>query len=390
MCGIAGYARARCCELPLEEAGVLHRMVATLTPRGPDAEGYYVTGSVALGHRRLSIIDLSGGAQPMCDEERGVAVVFNGEIYNYRELNAELETLGLSARTRSDTETLLHAYSAWGQECLDKLNGMFSFVIYDLRNRRLFGARDRMGKKPFYYYQKDGLFVFASEMKALLQHPAVKPEVDPQAAARYFLHEFVPAPYAIFKGTRKLGAAQCLTYHLDTGELAVRTYWDMYRSEEPPPQDHTSEEDWGARIRQSLETVVRRRLVSDVPLGVFLSGGIDSSAVTAAMVRIMGPENVKTFSIGFSDKRFDESEYAERMSKFLGTKHAADHLSADVATDILPKVISFLDEPFADPSVLPTYLLARFARRFVTVALTGDGGDELFAGYDTFRALSFL
>lgn len=390
MCGIAGYARARSSVLPLEEVQVLRQMVATLAPRGPDGEGYKISDSVALGHRRLAVIDIAGGAQPMCDETHGLVVVFNGEIYNYRELNAELETLGFQARTRSDTETLLHAYAAWGKRCVHKLNGMFSFVVHDLRKRRLFGARDRMGKKPFYYFHQDGLFAFASELKALLQHPAVKREVDPQSAARYFLHEFVPAPYSIFKGTRKLGAGQCLLYHLDTDKLTVETYWDMYRAEQPPPDDSVSEECWMERIRHELEAAVRRRLVSDVPLGVFLSGGIDSSAVTATMVKIMGPENVKTFSIGFSDKRFDESPHAQRMSEFLGTRHQADHLSAEVATDILPQVISFLDEPFADPSVLPTYLLARFARQFVTVALTGDGGDELFAGYDTFRALRFL
>ena len=390
MCGIAGFARARTSVLPLEDVQVLRRMVATLTPRGPDAEGLKMSSDVALGHRRLSVIDLVGGVQPMCDDEHGLAVVFNGEIYNYREINTELEALGYHARTRSDTETLLHAYAAWGTKCVDKFNGMFSFVIHDIRNRRLFGARDRMGKKPFYYFQSEGLFAFASEPKALLQHPSVKREIDPQAAARYFLHEFVPGPHAIFKGMRKLGGGQYLLYQMDSDKLTVETYWDMYRAGQKPPDKNVSEEDWIERICNSLEASVKRRLVSDVPLGVFLSGGIDSSAVTAAMVGLMGTENVKTFSIGFSDKRFDESTHARRMSEFLGTEHFEDHLSADVATDILPKVISFLDEPFADPSVLPTYLLARFARQYVTVALAGDGGDELFAGYDTFRALRFL
>jgi asparagine synthase (glutamine-hydrolysing) len=343
-----------------------------------------------LGHKRLAIIDLTGGAQPMVDEERGLAIVFNGEIYNYRELNTELAALGFQAHSRSDTETLLLAYAAWGPDCLAKLNGMFAFVVHDRRRHRLFGARDRMGKKPFYYFNRNGFFAFASEPKALLQHPAVERNIDPQAAARYFLHEFVPAPYAIYKGMRKLAAGQSLLYDLHTDSLTIQTYWDMYRPETPPPDEKIPKSEWIARLRQTLEASVRRRLISDVPLGVFLSGGIDSSAVTAAMVKIMGAENVKTFSIGFSDKHFDESAHARRMAEFLGTKHLDDHLSAEMAVNILPKVISFLDEPFADPSVLPTYLLSRFARQFVTVALAGDGGDELFAGYDTFRALKFL
>ena len=390
MCGIAGYARARASGRPLENAEVLHRMVATLVPRGPDAVGYQVSKFVALGHRRLSIIDAKSGAQPMLNDDYGLEVVFNGEIYNYREINTELAALGYHAKSRSDTETLLLAYAAWGRKCVGKLNGMFAFVVHDIRNRRLFGARDRMGKKPFYYYHRDGLFVFGSEAKALLQHPAVRREIDPQSAARYFLYEFVPSPFAIFKGMRKLPGGQTLTFNMSTDKLQVEAFWDIYTAKQPMPADDAPESHWTSRIRKELEAAVQRRLVSDVPLGVFLSGGIDSSAVTAAMVKLMGPANVKTFSIGFSDKRFDESAHARRMSEFLGTQHFEDHLSADEAMNILPKVISFLDEPFADPSVLPTYLLARFARQHVTVALAGDGGDELFAGYDTFRALNYM
>ena len=389
MCGIAGFARAKNSTRAMEGAHVLRNMVATLSNRGPDAEGMKVVGSVALGHRRLSVIDLSGGAQPMYNDELGLTVVFNGEIYNYKEINAELATLGFHAKSRSDTETLLLAYAAWGSKCVEKFNGMFAFVVHDSKNRILFGARDRIGKKPFYYFHKEGLFAFASEPKALLQHPCVKREIDPQAAARYFLQEFVAAPYAIFKDMRKLAGGESITYNLNADTIRIERYYDMPFVGQPVPPDNLSEEQWCVRIRESLENSVRRRLVSDVPLGVFLSGGIDSSAITAAMVKIMGPSNVKTFSIGFSDKRFDESAHAQSMSKFLGTQHYEDHMSAEVATYILPKVVSFLDEPFADPSVLPTYLLARFARQHVTVALAGDGGDELFAGYDTFRALPF-
>ncbi|HLX62301.1 MAG TPA: asparagine synthase (glutamine-hydrolyzing) [Planctomycetota bacterium] len=390
MCGIAGYTRWKQSPRALEGMDVLRSMVDTLAPRGPDAEGVRISGSVAMGHRRLSVIDLSGGAQPMHHAELGLTVVFNGEIYNYRELNAELSALGYHAKSRSDTETVLLAYAAWGKKCVEKFNGMFAFVIQDCRHRTLFAARDRMGKKPLYYYHHDGLFAFASEPKALLQHPFVKSEIDPQAAARYFLHEYVPAPYAIFKDMRKLAGGQSLTYSRITDKVAVETYWDMPFVDQDAPDESVSEAEWGERIYNSLEAAVKRRLVSDVPLGVFLSGGIDSSAVTAAMVKLMGPDNVKTFTIGFDDQRFDESSHARRMARFLGTHHHEEYLSAEMAMNILPKVNSFLDEPFADPSVLPTFLLARFARQHVTVALAGDGGDELFAGYDTFRALGFL
>jgi len=389
MCGIVGFARTGSNTLPKEEIHALRRMAATLSRRGPDAEGLKIQGPVALGHRRLSIIDLAGGVQPMCDEERGLSIVLNGEIYNYRELNAELAAMGIHAKTRSDTETCLNAYAAWGSDCVVKLNGMFSFVVYDSRKRLLFGARDRMGKKPFYYYHGRGLFAFASEPKALLQHPAIPCEMDPHAAARYFLHEFVPAPYAIYKNVRKLANGQHITFSLDKNTVEVKSFWDLYTATRNDPPNAT-EAYWKEQILIELEAAVKRRLVSDVPLGSFLSGGIDSSAVTAMMAKIMGPENVKTFSIGFSDKRFDESPHARRMAEFLGTKHQEDHLSATVAMDILPQVISFLDEPFADASVLPTYLLARFARQYVTVALAGDGGDELFAGYDTFKALPYV
>jgi asparagine synthase (glutamine-hydrolysing) len=387
MCGITGFARSGMATLPGEDADILGRMVRTLSRRGPDAEGRHISGCVAMGHRRLSIVDLANGKQPMVDAETGLVLVVNGEIYNFKDLNTELKTHGVYAHTRSDTETLLNAYKVWGPACVHKLNGMFSFVVQDPRRRILFAARDRMGKKPFYYSHQRGVFVFGSEAKALLPHPVIRAEIDPQAAARYFLHEFVPAPYSIFKGISKLAAGQCLTYHWDKDEVKVETFWDLYKYKRAVP-DNATEEYWTERILEELESAVRRRLISDVPLGSFLSGGIDSSAVTAMMAKIMGPENVKTFSIGFNDKRFDESGHARRMAEHLGTQHHEELLSANVAMDILPKVVSVLDEPFADSSVLPTYLLARFARHHVTVALAGDGGDELFAGYDTFQALN--
>ena len=390
MCGIAGYARARNSSLRLEDPEVLRTMTAALTHRGPDASGFHVTDRVALGHRRLAILDLASGAQPMHFAERGLSVVYNGEIYNYLELNAELAGLGFTARTRSDTETLLHAYAAWGEACVGKFNGMFSFVFHDATRGKLFGARDRMAKKPFYYVHDGGFFAFASEPKALLHHPAVRRELDLEAAARYLLFEYVPSPYAIYKGMRKLEGGQAFTYDLETGALALKTYWEPRFEPGNTPDGREPEEYWAERVRDALLASVKRRLISDVPLGVFLSGGIDSSAVTAAMVRLQGRGNVKTFSIGFSDPRFDETGHARRLSEFLGTEHYEERFDPRASQEILPAVSGLLDEPFADPSILPSYLLARFTRRHVTVALGGDGGDEMFAGYDTFRAFPYL
>jgi asparagine synthase (glutamine-hydrolysing) len=394
MCGIVGYAHARECsaQIPFQDAQTLQRMMDTLAHRGPDAAGQSISGRVALGHRRLSVIDVAGGAQPMAGADGRCITVFNGEIYNYLELNAELQARGFPAHSRSDTETLLNAYACWGEACVEKFNGMFAFVIHDRANHRLFGARDRFGKKPFYYACRDGFFAFASEPKALLQHPSLNAQLDARAAARYFLFEFVPEPDCIFKGMRKLRAGERFSFDLNTGKLALSPYWDIRFApvQASSGTEEISEVEWTERIRKELLAAVERRLISDVPLGVFLSGGIDSSAVTAAMVKLRGPDNVKTFSIGFSDTRFDESSHARRVAAFLGTKHHEERLEPDAAIKILPLVAGFLDEPFADASILPSYLLSRFARQTVTVALGGDGGDELFAGYDTFRALRSL
>ena len=385
MCGIAGYARALCCDAPLEDKAVLRRMAAALTHRGPDDEGFVYGNRVALGHRRLAVIDIAGGGQPMRDKARGLAIVFNGEIYNYLELNRQLESKGFRARTRSDTETILHAYAAWGEDCVNHLNGMFAFVIHDERNRTLFGARDRMGKKPLYYVSDGPFFAFASEPKALLQHPAVTREMDHEALARYFVFGHVPAPFSIYRGMRKLARAHRFTVDLETGRLTLEPYWA------PPLAGTTnglhSEAWWTRRLGEALERAVERRLIADVPLGVFLSGGIDSSAVTAAMARRLGRGNVKTFSVAFDDPQFDESKHARGLAKLLGTEHHEQLLEPETVIAALPEVTRFMDEPFADPSILPTYLLARFTRQHVTVALGGDGGDELFAGYQTFRAL---
>jgi asparagine synthase (glutamine-hydrolysing) len=389
MCGIVGYARAGSPPPPVEGAEVLRRMTAALTHRGPDAEGYLTEGSVALGHRRLVVIDREGGGQPMRDASGTLSIVYNGEIYNYGELNSRLEGLGHPARTRSDTETILNAYAAWGERCVEHLNGMFAFVLYDAPRRRLFGARDRMGEKPLYFVHEGSFFAFASEAKALLPHPAVRRSLDVRSAALYLLFEHVPAPHAIYEGMAKLPAAATFTFDLDTGGLTTRTYWDPISAvggAAAAPAERTSRE-LGPSIREGLREAVQRRLVADVPLGVFLSGGIDSSAVTASMVDLLGHERVKTFSIGFTDPRFDESAAARAFATSLGTDHREEILDVEAARAAIPSVCGILDEPFADASILPTYLLARFTRRHVTVALSGDGGDELFAGYPTFRAL---
>jgi len=389
MCGIAGYARAGSSAPPLADLSVLRRMTAALTHRGPDADGFVADGAVALGHRRLVVIDREGGAQPMRDASEGVTVVFNGEIYNYRELNDRLSGLGHVARTRSDTETILNAYAAWGERCVEHLNGMFAFVLYDAKRRRLFGARDRMGEKPLYFVHDGAFFAFASEAKALLQHPAVGREIDPRAAGLYLLFEHVPAPHAIYAGMNKLEAASAFIFDLESGALSVRRYWDPIAATEGAGFELPAREpsDYERAIRVGLEDAVRVRLIADVPLGVFLSGGIDSAAITASMVSLLGASSVKTFSIGFTDPRFDESGNARALATHLGTDHHEEILDAGAALRALPAVCGFLDEPFADASIVPTYLLAQFTRRHVTVALSGDGGDELFAGYPTFRAL---
>jgi asparagine synthase (glutamine-hydrolysing) len=385
MCGITGYARAFSSTAPLEAPDVLARMTARLVHRGPDAEGFHhePEKGVALGQRRLVVIDREGGEQPMRHEASGLTLVFNGEIYNYRDLARELAGRGLHPRTRSDTETVLLSYIAWGPACVDRFNGMFAFVIHDAKRGLVFGARDRLGKKPLYYVHDGPLLAFASEPKALLEHPAVRRELDPASAARFLLYEHVPAPHAIWRGMAALPAAHRFSFDLERGRLDVGRYWDLPEETDKGPDG----DEWCGLIRETLDRAVERRLLADVPLGVFLSGGIDSSAVTAVMARHLGAGKVKTFSIGFDDDRFDESARARRFAENLGTEHHERRVSPATVIETLPELVAHLDEPFADASILPTLLLSRFAREHVTVALGGDGGDELFAGYQTFRAL---
>jgi asparagine synthase (glutamine-hydrolysing) len=347
--------------------------------RGPDSEGLLVTDGAALGMRRLAIIDLVTGEQPVYNEDKSVAVILNGEIYNYREVRRDLEKRGHSFRSQSDTEVLPHLYEEYADDMVQHLNGMFAFALWDSRTRRLLLARDRFGEKPLYWGVFDNTLLFASEPKVLLAHPAVKTSLNLQALREYLSFDYVPAPLTIYQGINKLPAAHTLT--LADGKIETRAYWSLsYKTKQPVPTESEAAE----QLRELLADSVSMRLVSDVPLGVLLSGGVDSSTVAALAVQA-STEAVKTFSISFAESSFDESSYARAVAKFLGTDHHEERLSANLAANLVGEIGSWMDEPFSDPSLVPTYLLSRFTRKHVTVALGGDGGDELFAGYPMYR-----
>ncbi len=379
MCGIAGFLGAG-------DRGDIARMTGAIAHRGPDAEGFFAdpAGGLHFGHRRLSIIDLSCGAQPMTSPDGRFTIVFNGEIYNHAELRADLEARGRRFATdHSDTEVLLQGIVADGPDFVHRLNGMWAFAIWDAAERRLFLSRDRFGKKPLYWFFERGTFAFASELTALLAHPDAPRSVSALAVRKLFAYCLIPAPHSIVERIWKVPAGHHLTF--DEGRRPeIRRYWHF---EIEPDEDmaRRSEDDLAADLRERLDRAVKRRLVSDVPLGVFLSGGIDSTAV-AAFAAKYAPD-IRTFSIGFSEPTFDESPFAALAARALGTRHENEILDLDKAIDVLPRIFDRLDEPQGDNSLLPTWLLSRFTRRHVTVALGGDGGDELFAGYDTFRGL---
>ena len=382
MCGIAGFVG------PGNEAD-LQAMSDAMIHRGPDGSGAFIdeANRVFLAHRRLAILDIAGGDQPMWNEDGQVGVVFNGEIYNHLDLRRELLVKGHTFRSdHSDTEVLVHGYEEWGAELPRRLNGMFAFAIYDRTRRRLFLARDRFGKKPLYYVARPGLFGFASELSALLKHPRVEREIDEGALRKYFGYGFIPAPRSLYRNVAKLPGGHSMTYDVASGVATVTQYW-RFRIEPPDRVPADPENAWGEELRALLSQAVKRRLISDVPLGVFLSGGIDSSAVLAFATHHVPPGQLGTFSIGFHEESFDESSYAKRVAALCRSDHHHQMLSLDKASELIPRVLSGLDEPMGDSSILPTYLLSRFAREQVTVALGGDGGDELFAGYDPFKAL---
>ena len=382
MCGITGivHTLAGTPNAAPIDRGVLRRMTSAITHRGPDGEGFHFEDGVGLGHRRLSIIDIAGGAQPMSDAEGSVWVTYNGEIYNHRDLRGELEAHGYIFHSACDTEVLVHGYRHWGiRELLERIDGMFAFGIWDASSKRLLLARDRMGQKPLFYAAlPDGALAFASEVKALLEHPDVDGSVDPEGLSAYLTYEYLPSDLCIVQGMRKLRPGTWLSF--DAGGVEDGEYWDIPMRDAPTPNQATE------TFADLFDRAVARRLMADVPLGVFLSGGIDSSSVAASVVRQRTAVNVKTFSIGFEEKSYDESSIARRVARHLGTDHHERIFSAGAMKDTLPEVVAGLDEPFGDASLLPTYLLSGFAREQVTVALGGDGGDELLLGYPTFFA----
>src|SRR5438270_2548562 len=384
MCGICGdvdLARA-------PDAEAVRRMAAALVHRGPDAQGFFFDGPAALGHRRLSILDLEGGVQPMTAD--GVTLVFNGQAYEHEEVRARLRQRGHAFATRSDTEVVLRAYLEWGERFVEELHGMFAIALWDTGQRKLVLARDRLGKKPLYYALAQGnawtgapdgtatRAAFASELKAFAAHGGVPRGLDVEALAQYLAVEYVPAPRSIHRHVFKLPAGHVAV--LDERGVRMRRYWEL----PAPSATRISAHEAGEELVRLLDGAVARRLVADVPVGVFLSGGIDSTTIAALAAR--HKDRLQTFSIGFTEQSFDETPFAELASERLGTRHATERLSGQDCLDLLPDAVASLDEPFADPSFLPTLLLSRFTRRTVKVALAGDGGDELFAGYDPFLA----
>lgn len=356
-------------------------MTDTLRHRGPDSEGFYVDASIALGVRRLSIIDRETGDQPIANETGTVWAALNGEIYNFQSLRADLQRLGHRFRTRSDTEVLVHAYEEYGEQCVHHLDGMFAFAVWDVGQRTLFLARDRLGEKPLYYHAGPDTFVFGSELRALLAHPAVPHELSFDGLAAYLAFEYVPDPGSIIAGIAKLPPGHTLAVG-PGGPPRIKQYWDICFARD----DSASEAEWGERVLRQLETSVRRRLFADVPVGIFLSGGLDSSAVVALASRVRSGGALKTFSLGFEEPSHDERPFARAVARHFGTDHHELTFGATDARDLLERVGELLDEPLVDGSFLPTYALARFARQTITVALSGDGGDELFCGYPTFLA----
>ncbi|HET7419484.1 MAG TPA: asparagine synthase (glutamine-hydrolyzing) [Candidatus Dormibacteraeota bacterium] len=380
MCGICGVAGGE----PAAARDLVARMCAAMAHRGPDDAGEVTFEGAVLGMRRLSIIDVEGGHQPMANEDSTVWVVENGEIFNHAELRSLLVAAGHRFATRSDTEVLVHGYEEWGDEMVERLNGQFAFCILDRRASRLFLARDRMGIKPLHYAVDGTRFVFGSELKALLRDSGLRRGIDPAALDEYLAYEFVPSPRSIVRGISKLRPGHTLTWSLADHRAVVRQYWAPHLNVDGDGGDGGDVDVACEQLRAVLRESVRKELISDVPLGVFLSGGIDSSAVAAAMTQLGG--EVKSFSVGFAERSFDESSHARLVARHLGTDHHELTLEPSMLLGLVPRLPELLDEPLGDASIIPTYLLSAFTRGHVKVALGGDGGDELFAGYPTLQA----
>jgi len=380
MCGISGIVDLN--DQRVIDASVLRKMNAAIAHRGPDGDGFHFEPGVGFGHRRLSIIDLEGGRQPLYNEDETVVVTYNGEIFNFLEVERELIARGHRFRTRCDTEVVVHAWEEWGEQCLQRFNGMFAFAVWDRTKQTLFIARDRLGVKPLYYASlADGVLIFASELKALMAHPDLPRRIDPKAVEDYFTFGYVPDPKTIYRDVHKLEPGAYLKVSRRGGAVTPVRYWDV------PLMGDTraigSEAEWQADLRERLKESVRKRLMSDVPLGAFLSGGIDSSAVVA-MMREVGVRDLLTCSIGFREPRYDESAFALKVAEAKKTNHKAEVVEASDYS-LLDRLVGIYDEPYADSSAIPTYRVCELARRHVTVALSGDGGDENFIGYRRYR-----
>lgn len=381
MCGIAGFADFH----NNSSRAFLEKMTGSLQHRGPDGEGYFFVEangfSLGLGHRRLSVIDLSSAAnQPM--EFEGLHIVFNGEIYNYNAIRNELIALGHSFKTHSDTEVILHAWKQWGENSIARWRGMFAIALFDERSGELICIRDRAGVKPFFYFFKDGLFLFGSELKSLMSHPGFAREINPDVVALFLQYGSVPSPYTIFKNANKLPAGHLLRLNLESNKITLKQYWNVY--------DYYNKPRLTIGLAEAIEETEKiliesfqYRMVADVPVGVFLSGGYDSSCVTALLQKDR-TEKIKTFTIGTTDNKLNEAPFAKQIADLLGTDHTEYYCTAQEALDIIPDLPLYYDEPFADSSAIPTILVSRLARKKVTVALSADGGDEIFAGYNRY------
>lgn len=369
MCGIIGFN--------WNDKNTLKEMMKSVAHRGPDESGIYLDDDISLGHQRLKIIDLKTGKQPIHNENGTIQVLFNGEIYNFRELREDLDEKGHRFYTNSDTEVIIHSYEEWGLDCVNYYNGMFAFALWDSTKKQLVLARDRLGIKPLYYYFNEGNFIFASEIKAILAYEEVERKVDLNALGEYFAYKYVPSNRTMIKNIYKLLPGHILIFK--NNEIKVSRYWDLKES-----IADNSESYYIAKLRDLLRQSVKMRLMSDVPLGVYLSGGIDSSCIVALMSEIR--DNITTFSVGFGSEGESEVGYARFVSEYFGSEHHEVNV-AENDLKILPEMVWHLDEPIADAATLPTYVISRFAKKEVTVVLAGEGGDELFAGYDNYKIM---
>lgn len=384
MCGIAGFTGVKNSALSVA-------MSASLSHRGPDGEGFYNSNvdHINLIHRRLAITDINGGNQPMWNEDKSICIIFNGEIYNHIELKKELLSYGHKfSSDHSDTEVIIHGYEQWGEEILKRLNGMFAFCIYDTKQKGLFLARDRFGEKPLYYYSKKDLFIFASEIDALLLHPNIKKEIDNQSLSKYFAYGFIPAPNTIYKDIHKLPAGNFIKFNLKNLKKIIGEYWS-YSINPDSSLDKLDEKEAASELKYLLKKSISKRKSADVPLGLFLSGGLDSSSILALLREIEPNQNINTFSLGFTEDSFNEAGKAQLIAKKFQTDHHELKIDSNFLKNNYMGIIDHIDDPIGDSSIIPLYYLAKFARKHVKVALGGDGSDELFCGYAPFKALKY-